>query len=150
MEQPIHRWTMSLSAAVALWAGMQIPALAQEQAVPPAPPSKTVQGEVIDPSAYLREGRHGPEAVDQTYEAVDGGQSLALLEDGTNTLYLFLTESPGEDPNELVYDYVNQRVLVTGRIYQQGELHGIVPLTVEPVTPPAPAPVQAPSAPSAQ
>ena len=97
--------------------------------------TKTLQGEVVDPASYLKDGRHGPELEDQTYEAVDGGQTLALLEDGTNTLYLLLGEEPGEDPNELAYDYVNQAVKITGAVYERGGLRGIVAASVEPLTP---------------
>lgn len=95
----------------------------------------TLQCEVVDPSTYLKEGRHGPELTDQTYEAVDGGQTLALLDPKTGTLYLLLTEEAGEDPNELVYDYANQTVTVTGRLYERGGMKGIVVLSVEPPPP---------------
>lgn len=87
---------------------------------------QVIQGEIVDPAAYLQDGSHGPERVNQTYEALDGGQTLALLEDGTDTLYLLLAEAPGEDPNELVYDYVNQRLTVTGTVYERAGLKGIV------------------------
>ena len=96
----------------------------------------TIQGEVVDPSVYLQEGRHGPELAEQTYEAVDGGQTLALLEDGADNLYLLLAEKPGEDPNELVYDYVNQKVKITGHIYQRSGVRGLVVSTVTPLEPP--------------
>ena len=85
-----------------------------------------IQGEIVDPAAYLQDGSHGPERVNQTYEALDGGQTLALLEESTETLYLLLAEAPGEDPNELVYDYVNQRLTVTGTVYERAGLKGIV------------------------
>ena len=99
--------------------------------------SQTLQGEVVDPAAFLKDGRHGPEAEDATFEAVDGGQTLALLEEATGGLYLFLAEEPGEDPNELVYDYVNRKVIVKGTLYERGGMRGIVPTSVEPVEPPA-------------
>ena len=117
-----------------------------------APPPAFTQGEqtlkveVVDPATYLKTAQHGPELTDQTYEAVDGGQTLALLDPQTNTLYLLLTEAAGEDPNELVYDYANQTVTVTGRVYERGGMKGIVVLSVEPPQPepdhptPAPAP----------
>lgn len=97
---------------------------------------QVVEGEIVDPAAYLKDGRHGPEQVDQTYEAVDGGQTLALL-DGSNTLHVFLAPEAGEDPNELVYDYVNQQVKVTGTLYERGGLKGIVVASVEPVAAPS-------------
>ena len=112
-----------------------------------AQPQQTLQGEVIDPAVYVKDGQHGPNVEDQTYESVDGGQTLALLEDGTNSVYLFLSTQPGDDPNELVYEYVNRKVAVTGAVYERGGLRGIVPASVTPLepqgasgpTPPAPA-----------
>ena len=98
---------------------------------------KTLQGEIVDPAAYVKTGTHGPETEDATYEAVDGGQTLALLEDGTSALYLLLAEEPGEDPNELAYDYVNRKVTVVGTLYERGGLHGIVATSIAPVEPPA-------------
>ena len=94
--------------------------------------TKTLQGEIVDPASYLKGGRHGLEMEDETFEAVDGGQTLALLEDGTGNLYLFLSAEAGEDPNELAYDYVNQAVTVTGAVYERGGLRGIVADSVEP------------------
>ncbi len=101
---------------------------------------KTLRGEILDPGLYLREGRHGSEVEDLMYDAADGGQTLALLEDGTNTMYLFLAGVPGEDPNDLVYEYAGQRVSVTGTVYEQASFKGIVVTSVEPLesTPSAP------------
>jgi len=109
---------------------------------------RTVQGEIIDPALYLREGRHGLEMEDETFEAVDGGQTLALLEQGTDNLYLLLAEEAGEDPNELAYDYVNQQVMVTGTVYERGGLRGIVASSVEPLAAPE-APSETSAAPPA-
>ena len=111
-------------------------ALAQQELV--------IEGEIVDPAAYLKDGRHGPDLINQTYEALDGGQTLALLDAKTNSLYLLLAEEPGEDPNELAYDYVNQRLHVTGTVYERGGLHGIVVKSVTPLE--APAPTDTPSA----
>ena len=112
---------MSVALLTLVMAG---PAMAQEM--------KTLQGEIVDPASYLKEGHHGLEMEDTTFEAVDGGQTLALLEDGTENLYLFLGAEAGEDPNELAYDYVNQAVTVTGAVYERGGLRGIVADSVEP------------------
>ena len=120
-------WAALVSAAVG---AAPLPAAQAEQTI-------TLLCEVVDPSLYLKEGRHGPELTDQTYNAMEGGQTLALLDPKTGALYLLLTEEPGEDPNELVYDYANQTVTVTGRLYERGGMKGIVVLSVEP---PQPAP----------
>jgi len=97
--------------------------------------SVTLRGEVIDPALYLREGRHGAEAEDLIFDAVDAGQTLALLEDGTQTVYLFLAGESGEDPNDLLYEHVGRRVTVTGIVHERGGLKGIVPTAVEPSEP---------------
>jgi len=107
--------------------------MAQEEQFPAEDETTILQGEVIDPALYLREGRHGPEAEDLIYDAVDGGQTLAVLEAGTDTIYLLLAEEPGEDPNELLYEDVGRRVKVTGLVYERGGLKGIVVTSVEPL-----------------
>lgn len=88
--------------------------------------SKTLTGEIVDPSLYLREGQHGSAVEETMYEAVDAGQTLALLEDGTQTLYLFIAGEPGGDPNDAVYDYVGKHVTITGSVYERGGLKGLV------------------------
>lgn len=122
--------SVSIVLALLLLAGRAAPASAQSE--------QTMRGEIVDPASYLKDGRHGPSFVDETYEALDGGQTLALLEDATGTLYLLLAEEPGEDPNELVYDYVNQSLTVQGTVYERGGLHGIVLHSIEPIEPAAP------------
>lgn len=94
---------------------------------------KIIQGEVVDPAAYLKAGQRGAAVSDETYEAVDAGQTPALLEESTNRLYLLLADGPGDDPGALVYDYMNQRVKIKGRVYQRGGLNGIVLTQVEPL-----------------
>ena len=128
-----------------------VPASAEAATQTPQTDATTIQGEVVDPAAYLQEGRHGSDLAEQTYEAVDGGQTLALLEEGTDNLYLLLAEKPGEDPNELVYDYVNQKVKVAGHVYQRGGVRGVVVSTVTPLEapkPPAPTAGATPAAPA--
>ena len=105
----------------------------------PAPTQevKTIQGEVVDPALYLREGRHGSAVEHLIYDAVDGGQALALLEEATNALYLFLASEPGADPNELVYEYAGRKIKVTGTVYERGGLKGVVVASVIPLEAPA-------------
>lgn len=94
---------------------------------------KTLQGEIIDPASYVKTGERGPSREEMTYEAVDGGQTLALLEDSTGRVYLLLAEQPGEDPNELAYDYVNRQVNVLGAVFERAGLRGIVIRSIAPV-----------------
>ena len=121
----IQRWHRVVL-GVALLGGLAAQASAETQ---------TFQGEVVDPSAYLKDGSRGATVTDRTYEAVDGGQSLAIL-DATNALYLALAERAGEDPNELLYDYANQQVQVTGTVYERDGVKGIVVTAVEPLEKP--------------
>ncbi len=115
----------------------------------------TIQGEIVDPAAYLKSGGHGPDLVNQTYEAIDGGQTLALLDEQSGSLYLLLAQEPGDDPNELVYDYVNQQLKITGAVYERNGVRGIVVKSVLPIeaagTPSATttAPATAPATPAA-
>ena len=94
-------------------------------------PEQTFQGEIVDPAAYLREGRHGPETTAHVYETADSGQTLALLTNDTQRVYVLLAENPGDDPNDLFYDHIGQQVTVTGRVYERGGLTGIVVSSVE-------------------
>ena len=126
------RW--AISAFIAVLIGVTSTALAQTD--PTGKPQRTLQGELVDPATYLKDGRHAPDMESETYDAVDGGQTLALLEDSSQTLYLLLAAQPGEDPNELAYDHANRRVKITGTIYERAGLHGIVPTAVEPLEPP--------------
>ena len=101
---------------------------------------KVLQGEVIDPAVYLKDGRHGAELEDLIYDAVDGGQTLALLEDGTGMVYMLLAREAGEDPNELLYEYVGKKVKITGQVYERGGLKGVVVTAADPLEPIANAP----------
>ena len=74
-----------------------------------------------------------PDVVNQTYEAIDGGQTLALLDGQSGALYLLLAQEPGDDPNELVYDYVNQQLKVTGAVYERNGVRGIIVKSAVPV-----------------
>ena len=109
----------------------------------------TIQGEVVDPATYLKSGQHGADAENATYEAVDGGQTLALLDEQGHVLYVLLAEESGEDPNELVYDFVNKKVTATGEVYERDGLKGLVIKTVEPIAIPAVAATPTPAAASA-
>lgn len=120
-----------LVGTVCLGLAISVPAQEDEEEVATEEAAATLQGEVIDPALYLREGRHGLEVEDLVYDAADGGQTLALLEEGTETIYLFLAGEPGQDPNELVYKYAGRRISVTGPVYERGDLRGIVPVSVE-------------------
>ena len=112
------------------------------------PAQQTIRGLIIDPATYLKGGQPGAQMVDEVYRAVDGGQSLALLDEENNILYFLLAEEPGEDPNELAYDHAGEHVKVTGKTYERGGMRGIVATAVEPLTPEGTAQSTPPSAPT--
>ena len=126
----VGAWTMlGWMAALSVGPAM-IPSAAHE-----SPEERVIRGEIVDPSTYLRDDQHGPEWAELTAKMAHGGQTLALLEEGTGTLYIFLAAQPGENPNEELYDYVNQTVEVTAAIYQRGGLLGIVASAIAPAQP---------------
>ena len=133
-----------ITAVLALGGGVCMAAVQDHPAAAEAGVAITLHGEVIDPASYLRDGAHGSETADQAYEAVDGGQTLAILDEDTGTVYLLLAEQSGEDPNELAYDFVGQKVTVTGKVFERGSARGIVPTSIKPVEP---APAENPAAP---
>jgi len=128
MRQRLGRSWLAL--AVGLLGGFLVPVARAEE--PVSLFTQTLHGEVVDPALYVKEGRHGSEWIDQMAEAADGGQTLALLEDENQTLYLVLTDTPGADPNELLYDHVGQRVRLKGNVYERGGMRGIVVTSIEP------------------
>jgi len=121
--------------------GFAPPASGEEAA---APPTVTLQGEVVDPALYLKEGRHGRDAEELMFDAVEGGQSLALLQDNPETLVLFLAAESGDDPNALVYDFAGRRVRVTGTLHERGGMKGLVVDDVESLEPDAPPALEEP------
>ncbi len=149
MSQPMVRIAVALFAG-ALMVSVVHSSLCAENAPAPASPAdqQVVTGEVVDPASYLKDGHRGTEMSEQTYAAVDGGQTLALLQDGTNNLYLLVAEQAGEDPNELAYDYVNQQVKAVGRVYERGGLRGFAATSIEPAVPVTPKPAAASALPS--
>ena len=142
MVRRILPWMVMLSVGIASSLS------AQEGEQPAKPegqtPAVTLQGEVVDPGLYVREGRHGREAEELIYDAVEGGQSLALLQDGAQALVLFLAAAPGDDPNALVYDFAGRKVKVTGTLHERGGVKGMVVDRVEALEPDATPPPDAP------
>ena len=90
-----------------------------------------LRGELVDPAEYLKTGASGSELTEDIYAGVDGGQTLAFREADSGTLYLLLAGMPGEDPNELAYDYIGKRVTVAGKTYERGGLRGILLSSIE-------------------
>ena len=98
----------------------------------------TIRGEVVDPTIYLKEGKHGIEVAERMAKAAEQEQPLAILEAGTGKLYLMLPEKPGKDPNQFVVDHIAEQVTVNGYAYERGGNQGIVAFDVDLVEPPKP------------
>jgi hypothetical protein len=108
--------------------GVAIPAAAAEEPT-------TLKGEIVELGLYLREGRHGAAVTEAAYEMGTDHATLALLDEEADTLYLIVGKGLGQNPNELAYSYLTQRVLVTGVLYERSGLKGIVVTSIEPVSP---------------
>ena len=87
----------------------------------PLKPGRPVEleGEIVDLSSYLRDGRHGPEAKADMLTALKNGAPLAVLDLATETVYLVAAETPATDPNDAVRDYVADPVHIQGTVYER-------------------------------
>ena len=84
---------------------------------------KTVQGEFIDITCYVRHDSKGPNHLKCAEYCASLSMPFGLLEDGTNKIYLIL---PGghDNPTELIMPYIEKKVKVDGIIYTMGGLTG--------------------------
>lgn len=98
----------------------------------PASGPRTMVGEVVDPACWIINGVSGKGHAECAAACAKAGQTLAILEKGTNKLYLLAGEKPGEDPNKGVVEYVGQPVLVKGRVFARNGALGIQVSSIEP------------------
>ena len=89
---------------------------------------QTLQGMIVDTAMPPMEKSQGS---DDTEDA-DLPHPLAFFEDGTQTLYLFLPNTPGGDAEVDVARYLNRSVVVTGRTYEGRGMRWITVTSVEP------------------
>lgn len=140
---------IGILAVVVLLVGIVVAATAQEKAAEPAKgeaaaeapkgstaPSKlgtkTIIGEVIDPACWVINGAKGDAHKECMIACAKSGQTLAILEQKTNKIYILATERPGDDPNRGVIDYAGQKVMVKGKVFSRGGLIAIQVASVEP------------------
>lgn len=93
---------------------------------------KEIIGEVIDPACWIINGSSGKGHAECAAACAKAGQTLAILEKKTQKIYILAGESPGQDPNKGVIEYVGQPVLVKGRVFARGGLLGIQVTSIEP------------------
>jgi len=82
---------------------------------------KTVTGEVIDITCYVRHDSKGPKHIECATVCADLGMPLGILEDETNEIYLIL---PGGHaaPKEAVDGFFGQHITAKLMIFRSGGL----------------------------
>jgi hypothetical protein len=114
------------------------PAAAKEAKAATAKPKaatggpKEIVGEVIDPACWIINGTSGKGHAECAAACAKAGQTLAILEKKTQKVYILAGESPGQDPNKGVIEYIGQPVLVKGRVFARGGALGIQVTSIEP------------------
>lgn len=109
-------------AAAALVAAFPSALLAQEKMASKAPPGTdaTVTGMVVDVSCKFGQGLSGPDHRHCAEVCADKGIPLAILADD-GTLYLPTSAAmPGDDQNPKLKPYAEQRVKVSGKVFDAG------------------------------
>ncbi len=92
--------------------------------------AETVTGEIIDTFCYSAMGAKGASHKQCAIECAKKGIPLALLENGTNKVYVLLpNKDKGGFPDE-VMKKIAEQVTITGTVHTTGESHF---LTVESV-----------------
>lgn len=86
----------------------------------------TITGQVIDPACYIKEGRSGPDHKKCAQACAKAGQSLAILEEKTGKIYVSIGAEMMDDPNAKIFDLAEEKVKVTGTIYDKGGVSAIV------------------------
>ena len=86
--------------------------------------TRTVDGEIIDITCYIRHDSRGPEHLKCALFCTELGMPLGLLEDATGEIYLILPAGHS-DPREAVLPFVSKKVRVTGILWSSGGLTGI-------------------------
>jgi hypothetical protein len=109
-------------AAVALATALPCSLPAQEKMAMKAPPSRdaTVTGTVVDVSCKFGQGLSGPDHRMCAEVCADKGIPMAILADD-GTLYLPTSAAmPGDDQNPRLKPFAEQRVTVSGKVFDAG------------------------------
>ncbi len=93
----------------------------------------TITGQVIDPACYMKMNQKGPDHKKCAQTCAKSGQTLAILEDKTNKIYISLADEMGGDPNAKILDLAEEHVKVTGKVISKGGMSGIVIFKAEKV-----------------
>lgn len=91
--------------------------------------SKTVEGEIVDITCYLRHQARGEEHIQCAVMCANMGMPLGVLEDETEQIYL-IVPSGHSDPKEGVLEHIGKHVKVKGTMLALG---GLTTLEIEEV-----------------
>jgi hypothetical protein len=86
--------------------------------------TRTVTGEIIDITCYLRHDSTGEKHIKCATYCATLGMPLGLLEDETNKIYLIIPAGH-EDPKGAVMPYIGKKVKVDAILYSMGGLTGL-------------------------
>ena len=99
----------------------------------------TIVGEVIDTQCYLTNAvgsGNGKEHKECAIGCATGGIPLSILQDQTGTIFLAgQTKKAMAGANQLLMDFIAERVKVSGRLLEKGGMKFILISKVERVTP---------------
>ena len=112
---------------IALLAALPGPAQAQEKTAMKAPPSKeaTVSGTVVDVSCKFGQGLTGQEHRMCSQVCADKGIPLAILGDDGKLYVPTSASMPGEAQNGRLKEFAEQRVTVSGKVFDAGGANAI-------------------------
>lgn len=96
--------------------------------------ARTIRGEVVDITCYLRRGSRGEEHIKCAEYCANLGMPLGVLEDGTDKLYLIIPAGHA-DPKTLVFPHLGKKVNIDGVLYAMGGLTGVEIGKIEEVEP---------------
>ena len=85
---------------------------------------RTVTGEVIDITCYLRHDSKGEKHTKCAIFCANQGMPMGVLEDGTNKIYVIIP--PGhEDPKRPIMPFLGKKVKIAAILYTMGGLTGL-------------------------
>jgi hypothetical protein len=87
--------------------------------------AKTIKGEVIDVSCYVAAGAKGMDHRTCAIDCLKAGEPAGILEEGTNKVYLVVTEDHATNPATKVLPFVAKMVEATGTVSERGGLSTI-------------------------
>jgi hypothetical protein len=93
---------------------------------------KTITGQVVDPGCYIAMNLKGESHKQCANACAKASQAFGILDDKNCGLYQVIEGAPTTDPNQLLWDHVEQNVTVKGKVFHKEGMHAIVPTEVKP------------------